>query len=92
VAGTLEGSWRAEEGDYEFDFRWTSSGVDVTGKVMSTGEELYVQDPILNQQYALFAACRANSDETTEHVFALVAPDRCEDRTTRPEYYRKVSK
>jgi hypothetical protein len=93
VPGTLEGTWRAEEGDYEFELRLTGSGVDVTGRVVSTGEELCIQDPILNQRWVLFSARLpdADTEEGTDHVFALVTPDRCGNRMTRLEYYRRVS-
>jgi hypothetical protein len=90
VPGTLEGKWKAEEGDYEFELCWTDSGVDVTGKVLSTGEELQIERPIVNGQYVLFSAYDPTRDDETHHSLSLVSSDRCEDRTTRTEYYGRV--
>lgn len=90
VPGTLEGKWKAEEGDYEFELVWTDSGVDVTGKVLSTGEELQIERPIVNRNYVLFSAYDPTRDDETHHSFSLVSPDRSEDRTTRTEYYSRV--
>jgi hypothetical protein len=87
VQGDLQGIWRAEQGDYEFKFVWTEGGVDVMGRVSETGEELQIERPIVNRQYVLFSAYQASLDESTQHVFVLVAPDRCGDSTTRTEYY-----
>jgi hypothetical protein len=89
IPATLDGKWRAEQGDYEFEFRSTSAGVDVAGKVRTTGEELQIERPIVNGHYVLFSAYDPTSDDHTQHSFALVAPDRAQDRTTRTEYYRR---
>ncbi len=90
VQGDLEGKWRAEQGDYEFELRWTGGGVDVKGTVRSTGENLQIMRPIVNREYVLFSAYEANRDVNSDHVLALVARDRCGDDTTRTEYYARV--
>lgn len=87
VKGTLEGAWRAINGDYEFQLRWTAAGVDVSGRVLSTGEELQIARPTVNREYVLFSAYEASKDAESEHVLSLVTSNRCGDRTTRTEYY-----
>jgi len=90
VQGNLEGKWRAEQGDCEFELHWTEGGVDVTGRVRSTGEELQITRPTVNREYVLFSAYEASRDASSDHVLALVASDRCGDDTTRTEYYARV--
>jgi len=90
VQGTLEGTWRSEQGDYEFELRWTDAGVDVSGKVLSTGEDLQIARPTVNREYVLFSAYEASKDIESEHVLSLVTPSRSGDRTTRTEYYART--
>jgi hypothetical protein len=90
VEGTLEGKWRAEQGDYEFEIRWTAGGVDISGRLRSTGQELQIARPTVNQQYVFFSAYEASRDKNTDHVFALIDPNRCGDDTTTTEYYTRV--
>jgi hypothetical protein len=91
VPGTLEGRWKAERGDYEFEIHWTASGVDVSGRVRTTGEELQITRPIANREYVLFSVYEASRKASSDHVLALVAPDRCGDHATRTEYYERVT-
>lgn len=90
VQGDLAGKWSAENGDYEFELVWIAGGVDVRGRVKTTGEELQIIRPVVNREYVLFAAYEASRDISSEHVLALVEPKRCGDRTTRTEYYARV--
>lgn len=90
VPGTLEGKWRAEDGDYEFELHWMSSGVDIIGRVLSTGEEMQIERPIVNGKAVLFSAYDPALDDWTDHIFRLVELARCEDYTRRTEYYRRV--
>ena len=90
VQGNLEGKWKAEQGDYEFELRWTGGGVDVRGRVRSSGEELQITRPTVNREYVLFSAYEASRDASSDHVLALVSPDQCGDDTTRTEYYARV--
>jgi hypothetical protein len=90
VPGTLEGKWRAEDGDYEFELWWTNSGVDVIARVLGTGEEMQIDRPIVNGKYVLFSAYDPTRDDWTHHTLSLVDRDRCEDRATRTDYYRRV--
>jgi hypothetical protein len=92
VQGTLEGKWTAEEGDYEFELRWTGGGVDVIGRVRSTGEKLQITRPTVNREYVLFSAHEASRKVSSDHVLALAAPDRCGDNTTRTEHYKRVDR
>ena len=90
VQGNLEGKWRAEQGDYEFEIHWTEGGVDVMGRVRSTGEELQIARPTVNREYVMFSAFDASRDASSDHVLALVTSDRCGDDATRTEYYARV--
>jgi hypothetical protein len=90
MQGDLEGKWKAEDGNYEFDIRWTEAGVAVKGRVSNTGEELQITRPTINREYVLFSAYEASRDARSGHVLALVTPDRFEDDTTKTEYYVRV--
>jgi hypothetical protein len=86
----LAGRWRAEQGDYEFEIRWTAAGPEVNGCVRSSGEELQITELMSNNERVFFTAYESGRQIVSEHALESVTPDRCSDLTRTTEYYVRV--
>ena len=91
IGAHIEGKWVPDESsdDYEFEFRFTTANVNVSGFCHATNRPLLISDATVNREYVLFAAYHPTSKKNTSHVFRLVAADRCEDKVTKSEYYAR---
>lgn len=89
MGANIEGRWVPEESsdDYEFEFRLTAEGVDVSGFCRATNQRLLISYASVNREYVLFEACHPALEKHTRHSFRLVTADRCEDSATKSEYY-----
>jgi hypothetical protein len=84
------GKWRSEQGDYEFEVRWTDIGVEVTGKVCSTGEVLQISGANVCGEEVSFSTHEDGRDVGLAHVLTPTSQDRCMDALTRMECFRRV--
>jgi hypothetical protein len=91
VLRALEGRWRAEQGDYEFEVRFTAGGPAVCGRVRSTGEELQIDGLMANDERIFFNTYEAGRRLSARHVFETSTPDRFADETKTIEYYTRVT-
>jgi hypothetical protein len=89
---SLEGSWISEDGDYEFDFTKTASGLDVSGRIKGTNADLVILHPTLNEEYVIFSSFEPEHKITMRHGFQLVDTDLAQNELTYPCKFHRKSK
>lgn len=89
---TLDGKWKAENGDYEFDVRLTDSGASVEGKKQNSNEILVISNVKFNGLDISFSVTDLERNQCSQHQLTLIGFNLCANQTSKTDYYRKIKR